>query len=84
MSRITSGLGVKIPDMPSVSRQIETAVEMGTQYPNPWILRLLKKAKRKGLSVYAVSDFYLPQDSYYLFLKRMNLEETILLPYTDT
>lgn len=71
------GWGGRISDLCTISLKIETSVEMGTHYPNGWIVKMLKKMRGYGLKVYLVSDFHLPQIVYNSFLKHL-LDEKIL------
>ena len=50
---------------------------MGTHYSNGWVVCLLKKMREKGLKVYLVSDFYLPQKVYDRFLMHLSEEKLI-------
>lgn len=54
---------------------IDVNIELGVQYPNPTIVSLLKKAKRQGKKLYLVSDFYMPESAYSLFLKNTGVKD---------
>lgn len=61
-------------DFISASKEMDIAVELGCQYPNMKLIKYLWKCKKTGSKIYIVSDFYLPQDCYQVFLRHMNIE----------
>ena len=56
---------------------IDEAIEIGTHYPNKYIIKILSFLKRQGKKIYIISDFYLPKSSYLKFLKHLRCEELI-------
>lgn len=62
-------------DFISASEQIETAVEIGTQYANKWLVEVLRKLKEDGKKIYLVSDFHLGKESYSKFLVHIACED---------
>jgi len=54
--------------------EIDIAVELGCQYPNRKMINYLWKLKKSGSKIYIVSDFYLPQKCYQIFLRHLKTE----------
>ena len=52
-----------------LSKKIEIYVEFGVQYLNYEMVDFLRKQKK----IILVSDFYLPRDAYYIFLRKYNM-----------
>ena len=50
------------------SLYIDISIEIGCQYGNLEIIRMLRKEKAKGKKIFLVSDFYLPSSAYDDFL----------------
>lgn len=50
------------------SLNIDISVEIGCQYGNQEIIKMLRKERAKGKKVFLVSDFYLPVSAYEDFL----------------
>jgi FMN phosphatase YigB (HAD superfamily) len=67
-------LEATLSDFIRFSYEIEVSVELGCQFPNSKMISFLKKEKEKGVKLYIVSDFYLPERAYYDFLQNINCE----------
>lgn len=50
------------------SLDIDIAVELGCQYANKRMLRFLRRCHNMGFHIFVISDFYLPEKTYYDFL----------------
>lgn len=57
-----------------IALDIETAIEIGCQYPCKSHLKRLRRWKKQGRKIYIVSDFHLPRNSFEIFLKAKNIE----------
>jgi HAD superfamily hydrolase (TIGR01549 family) len=55
--------------------EMDVAVELGCQYPNRKMIKLLRKFKEKGKKIVLVSDFYLPEKAYKHFFKINGIED---------
>lgn len=60
-----------------ISRQIETALECGCQYPNRKMENWLEKMYEAGKKIYIVSDFYLSSAEIRKFLLASDIPEEI-------
>lgn len=60
-----------------VSREIDTAVELGCQYANRALLKKIRKLKKKGKKIYIVSDFYLSEKEIRKFLTAAGISEKL-------
>lgn len=58
-----------------LSKEIDIYTEFGVQYLNCEIVDFLRKQKHQQKRIVLVSDFYLPRDAYYIFLKKYNMED---------
>ena len=58
-----------------LSKEIDIYIEFGVQYLNCEIVDFLRKQKQQQKRIVLVSDFYLPRDAYYIFLKKYNMED---------
>lgn len=57
------------------SLNIDISVEIGCQYVNQKIIKMLRKEKAKGKKVFLVSDFYLPGSAYNDFLVNIQCQD---------
>lgn len=54
---------------------IDISVEIGCQYGNQEIIKMLRKEKAKGKKIFLVSDFYLPVSAYEEFLLNIRCQD---------
>lgn len=57
------------------SLNIDISIEIGCQYGNLEIIRMLRKEKAKGKKIFLVSDFYLPGSAYDDFLINIQCQD---------
>lgn len=64
-------------DFVDLSLGIDIAVELGCQFRNEKVIRILQRAHQEGKSVYVVSDFYLPLKAFECFIRNFALQNII-------
>ena len=55
------------------SKALEESIELGVQFANKKLVKVLQKQKQLGKKIYLVSDFYLPLSSFKKFLSYHNI-----------
>lgn len=68
---------VTVEDFVERSLEVETAVEIGCQYPNSKFINFLRSCRASGKKIYVVSDFHLPKSSFEQFLRAKNIERDL-------
>ena len=67
--------GCSLEDFIDICLEVDIAVEIGCQYPNKRLISLLNKAKKDGKKLYLISDFYLPQKAFEVFLRNIHCDK---------
>ena len=70
---------VAYEDFYRVSYEIDMYIDMGMQYPNSRMVKLLRREKALGKRIILVTDYYLPRSAIdrYLYFFRINLFDDI-------
>ena len=61
----------------NICLETDKDVELGCQYGNTHLIKLLRSAKENGKKIYVVSDFYLPPETYRDFLINAGCEDVV-------
>lgn len=68
---------VSFDEFYSYSLEADIAVELGCQFRNEKVVKLLQKAHEDGISAYVVTDSYLPKSAFEVFIRNLGIKNLI-------